>query len=252
MNKLVALLLLLGIVGCGPSTEDLEAIAKKNSDIATVTCNIIGESPQYDAAMRIKEVNLAREKIGEDLYLGKDKEIAESFIYGLCKELVVNDPEYSNKLNEKILIAEQLRLKEKQEAEQLRLEAEKEAEQLRIKQESERNQNNKLELEDILGYKLSNQEWLQIIKGELYDLNIEFSDEAWVEIYVGGDILTISNLFSKGDFYKLQIFKPFRIVVSDSFALTGTYQGKNIDFITGANRLGVNTLDLNPEYFTIQ
>tara|TARA_B100000768_G_C11247237_1_gene362352 strand:- start:156 stop:986 length:831 start_codon:yes stop_codon:yes gene_type:complete len=133
MKKLLALLLLFGIVGCGPSTEDLEAIAKKNSDIATVTCNIIGESPTYDAAMRIKEVNLAREKIGEDLYLGKDKKIAESFVYGLCKELVVNDPEYSNKLKEKILIAEQLQLKKKQEAEQLRIEQLRLAEELEVK-----------------------------------------------------------------------------------------------------------------------
>ena len=258
MKKLILIALSLSITSCGPSTDELEALAKKNTDIAKVTCNIISESPTYDAAMRIKEVNLGREKIGEDLFLGKDNEIAESLFYGLCEELVLNDTEYSNKLNEQILIAEQLRLKEEQEAEQLRLIAEQEAEQLRIEQEeddkkfmlyllNERNQTKKLELENILEYKLSNQEWTQIIKDELYDLNIKFDNDVWVEINVDGQSLK-AELFSKGDSLNLQIFKPFTIKVGDSFAVQGTYQGNNIDFITGSDRLNVNTIYLYPEH----
>lgn len=170
MKKLILIALSLSITSCGPSTEELEALAKKNSDIATVTCNIISESPTYDAAMRIKEVNLGREKIGKDLFLGKDKEIAESFVYGLCIELVVNDPEYSNKLNEKILIAEQLRLKEKQEAEKLRLIAEQEAEQLRIEQEKQLRFAEELEVERILKVK-NNIEILNSEKTSFSELN---------------------------------------------------------------------------------
>jgi len=177
MKKLILIALSLSITSCGPSTEELEALAKKNLDIATVTCNIISESPTYDAAMRIKEVNLGREKIGEDLFLGKDKEIAESFVYGLCRELVINDPEYSNKLNEKILIAEQLRLKEKQEAEQLRLIAEQEAEQLkleaeqlRIKQEKKLRLAEELEVKRILEAK-NNIEIVNAEKTSISELN---------------------------------------------------------------------------------
>ena len=52
-----------------------------------------------DAAFRIKEINSAREKIGEDRFLGTDREIRESLEYNLCKELVLNDQEYETKLD---------------------------------------------------------------------------------------------------------------------------------------------------------
>jgi len=178
MKKLILIALSLSITSCGPTTEELEALAKKNLDIATVTCNIISESPTYDAAMRIKEVNLGREKIGEDLFLGKDKEIAESFVYGLCRELVLNDPEYSNKLNEQILIAEQLRLKEEQEAERLRLEAERlrleeeqEAERLRIKHEEyKRLKRVEILSQEVISLVELSEEWVLIFNLSLSEL----------------------------------------------------------------------------------
>ena len=60
----------------------------------------MGESRNMDAAMRIREINTAREKINADPYLLGDKEIKESFKYGLCTNLVLNDPEYQNILFE--------------------------------------------------------------------------------------------------------------------------------------------------------
>ena len=44
---------------CGVSQQDKE-------EIATITCNIIKSSRNMDAALRIKEINSAREQMGED------------------------------------------------------------------------------------------------------------------------------------------------------------------------------------------
>ena len=131
MKKLLALLLLFGIIGCGPSAEEIAAqeqealeIAqaeeqvvfleeeKRKSDIATITCNVMGASRNMDGAFRIKEVNYAREKMGEELFLGTDEDIKISFTFGLCKELVLNDQAYNLKLEEKILEKEPLERKE--------------------------------------------------------------------------------------------------------------------------------------------
>ena len=80
------------LFSCGPSVKEIE-------EIAVLTCNIMGESRNMDAAFRIKEINGAREQIGEDRFLGNDVEILESFELGLCNELVLNDKEYEVKLN---------------------------------------------------------------------------------------------------------------------------------------------------------
>ena len=80
------------VSACSPSPKEKE-------EIAVLTCNIIRESGFMDAAFRIKEINSAREKIGEDRFLGTDREIRESLEYNLCKELVLNDQEYETKLD---------------------------------------------------------------------------------------------------------------------------------------------------------
>ena len=118
------------------------AIAEKKlkSDTAIVTCNVMGASRNMDAAFRIKEVNFAREKFGEDLYLGTDEGIKEAIQYGLCQELVLNDPDYEIKLEnqeekeilyQQYLWEEQLRQK-KEEKERIEKE-----EQDKIKREKE-------------------------------------------------------------------------------------------------------------------
>ena len=60
----------------------------------------MGASRNMDGAFRIKEVNYAREKMGEELFLGTDEDIKISFTFGLCKELVLNDQAYNLKLEE--------------------------------------------------------------------------------------------------------------------------------------------------------
>ena len=125
MKVLFLILSLMIITSCGPSAEEIaqqeaalelakaqeiakkeqaalelaQAEEKRRSDIATVTCNIMAESRNMDGAMRIREINFGREKIGENYYLGNDEGIKEAFEWGLCKELVLNDPEYITKLD---------------------------------------------------------------------------------------------------------------------------------------------------------
>lgn len=74
---------------CGPSEEDI-------NNIAIVTCNVIGESRNMDAAMRIKEINSARERIGAEPFLGTDRQIREAVELGICRHLV-KGTEYEKK-----------------------------------------------------------------------------------------------------------------------------------------------------------
>ena len=106
------------LVGCGPSHKEKE-------EIAILTCNIMGESRNMDASLRIKEINAARKEIGEDRYLDTDENIKKSFEYGLCKELVLNDPNYDVLLKEKRLAAEEAQKKLLAEIEEKRLAREK-------------------------------------------------------------------------------------------------------------------------------
>ena len=72
------------ITSCGPSAEE-------KTNIAAVTCSIMGETRNMDAAVRVREMNDAREKIGGEIFLGGDDAIQEAFEWGLCQELVLNE-----------------------------------------------------------------------------------------------------------------------------------------------------------------
>lgn len=91
MIRIVLPLVALVLIGCGPSE-------KERMDIATITCNIISESRDMDGAMRIKEINTARKKLGTTMFLEKDTVIKEAFFYNLCKELVLNEPQFDSLL----------------------------------------------------------------------------------------------------------------------------------------------------------
>lgn len=82
-------LLAITLAACGPSQEEID-------NAATITCNIMSESSNMDAGMRIKEVNAAREKIGAPPYLGTNETISESLDWDLCEELIKNDPNYAD------------------------------------------------------------------------------------------------------------------------------------------------------------
>ena len=120
--------MVFGIVGCSMPQEEKE-------EIAIIACNIMGESRNMDGVMRIKEINAAREKIGEEAFLSKDDVIKESFIYGLCKELVLNDVLYREKLAAAKAIEEAQRIEEAIIAEEERIEFARIAEEERIEED---------------------------------------------------------------------------------------------------------------------
>ena len=82
MNKALIILSLTLLASCGPSVEE-----KKN--IAAVTCSIMGETRNMDGAVRVREMNDAREKIGGEPFLKGDDAIKEALELGLCQELVL-------------------------------------------------------------------------------------------------------------------------------------------------------------------
>tara|TARA_B100000902_G_scaffold264799_1_gene250911 strand:+ start:359 stop:907 length:549 start_codon:yes stop_codon:yes gene_type:complete len=74
---------------------------KDKTEISQITCNVIEATRNMDAAQRIKEVNSAREQMGEERFLGTDDEIKESVGFGLCVNLVRNDEDYQSLLETK-------------------------------------------------------------------------------------------------------------------------------------------------------
>ncbi len=72
IKKTILISLAFILISCGPSPEEMATVAQ-------VTCNIMAETKNMDGALRIKEINAAREKLGEAIFLGSDEEIKESF-----------------------------------------------------------------------------------------------------------------------------------------------------------------------------
>ncbi len=83
MRYIYIITISLILASCGPSSED--------KNIAAVTCSIMGETRDIDAAVRVREMNNAREKIGGEPFLKGDSVIQEAFEYGLCQQLVLNE-----------------------------------------------------------------------------------------------------------------------------------------------------------------
>lgn len=69
--------------------------AQSNPDrVAAVTCAVLKETRNMDAAYRVEKVNEAREQIDEVPYLLGDDLIKISIQYGTCELLVKNYPEW--------------------------------------------------------------------------------------------------------------------------------------------------------------
>jgi antitoxin component YwqK of YwqJK toxin-antitoxin module len=83
MSRVLVILGMFLLTSCGQSQEE-------KINIAAVTCSIMGETRNMDAAVRVREMNNAREKIGGEPFLRGDDTIKESFEWGLCQELVLN------------------------------------------------------------------------------------------------------------------------------------------------------------------
>jgi hypothetical protein len=75
MKILLSVICLVLLTSCGPSQED--------RDIAAITCSVMGETRNMDGAIRIREMNAAREKIGGKPYLGGDDKIKGKSHFGI-------------------------------------------------------------------------------------------------------------------------------------------------------------------------
>ena len=120
MIRILFVLSLFVLASCGPSTEE-------KINIAAVTCSIMGETRNMDAAVRVEKMNDAREKIGGESFLRGDDTIKESFEWGLCQELVLNEN-----------YGESLQILKDAKRERERIAAEKRAEENRIAAEKQR------------------------------------------------------------------------------------------------------------------
>ena len=106
MKNCLLLCLTLTLIACGPQQEEIkraemeqqrieqeaaEQLAAVNSTrVAAVTCAVMSETRNMDAAIRVREINAAREKIGGEPFLRGDDAIKEAFEYGLCEDLVLD------------------------------------------------------------------------------------------------------------------------------------------------------------------
>ena len=155
MSKILIILSLVLLASCGPSAKEKrqlemeqqrveqeasEKLAQEKAQrIAAVTCSIMGETRNMDGAIRVREMNDAREKIGGESFLRGDDAIKESFEYGLCQRLVLNE-NYDETLQylkdaereRERIAAEEQRIAAEKRAEKVRIAAEKRAEQKRI------------------------------------------------------------------------------------------------------------------------
>ena len=183
------------LVSCGPSHKEKE-------EIAILTCNIMGETRNTDASVRLKEINAAREQIGEKKYLSTDYGIKEAFKYGLCKELVLNN-DYQNKLLE----AKNLEKAIKEKAEETRRQelAKIEAENERIEAENER-----IRAVNEIKRKKAQQEWRTALNNFISENNIEL-DLLNFEVYSSTPQYTrveISTTCKGRDIYMMDV--PWR------------------------------------------
>ena len=151
MNKILIILSLVVLASCGPSAEEKRQVEmeqqrieqeaseklaqEKANRIAAVTCSIMGETRNMDAAVRVREMNDAREKIGGEPFLRGDDAIQEAFEWRLCQELVLNEI-YDETLQPlKDAKREREKIAAEERAEEYRIAAEERAEEQRIARE---------------------------------------------------------------------------------------------------------------------
>jgi hypothetical protein len=134
MNKILIILSFVLLASCGPSQEE-------KTNIAAVTCSIMGETRNMDAAIRVREMNDAREKIGGEPFLRGDSAIQEAFEYELCQELVLNESYDETLQSLKDAKRERERIAREKRAEEQRIAREKQAEEQRIAREKQAEEN---------------------------------------------------------------------------------------------------------------
>lgn len=110
-------------------------------DTAAVTCSVMGETRNMDAAIRVEKINEARQSLGLRPYVSGDFFITEALKNGRCQQLVLDEAgffawfndeqnklrdarEQEQKLKEREVAEEARKLKQRRANETLRLEKE--------------------------------------------------------------------------------------------------------------------------------
>tara|TARA_Y100000589_G_scaffold185427_1_gene175649 strand:- start:273 stop:1073 length:801 start_codon:yes stop_codon:yes gene_type:complete len=94
-SKAIAFFCIFLLIGCGMSQ-------KEKNDVAIVTCNIISETKEINGDDVLREVDKAREKIGEDKYLGNSFDVKVYVNFGLCVDFILNKEGLEGELAQRI------------------------------------------------------------------------------------------------------------------------------------------------------
>jgi hypothetical protein len=230
---------------------------QKRVNTAIYTCNVMGESRNMDAAFRIKELNAARTEIGGSMYLGTDDQIRESFEYGLCSSLVLEDS-YEEKLRErkeaervaaakraeeeriageKRREAERIAAAKKAEADQIAAAKKAEADQIAAAKKAEADRIAAAELEEVIA------EYKKAVEAELSKYRFSFAHRGYsgLSIYPddGSIYLTVKYRTSEG---MIALFDETMHLELDSIAID--FNDPELpDFVNIKNSIGGSNLD---------
>ena len=92
MKKKVSLVCLtLVLSACGMSEKEKE-------QQAIITCNVIEATKRMDVASTIKEINAARETMGEPLFIDDADTVETAVFFGKCEDLVANKSNWKENL----------------------------------------------------------------------------------------------------------------------------------------------------------
>jgi hypothetical protein len=92
MKLIFIILFSLSIISCGGLSE------KEKQNIIDTTCAVLKETDESQGAFRVKELNLARNNLDEEVFTGGDEVAYDAIKFGLCESLVSNDKSFDIKL----------------------------------------------------------------------------------------------------------------------------------------------------------
>lgn len=92
MRAIFILLFSLSLISCGGLSE------KERQNIVDTTCAVLKETDESQGAFRVKELNLARNNLDEEVFTGGDEVAYDAIKFGLCESLVSNDKSFDIKL----------------------------------------------------------------------------------------------------------------------------------------------------------
>lgn len=116
-----------------------------DGEVAAVTCSIIGATRNMDGAIRIEKVNETRKELGKSPYLLGDDILQEALLFGVCRDLVLDNDWVTKLTAAQERAAEERRQREAREAEERRKAEAKRAEQQRQREAKEAEERQKAE-----------------------------------------------------------------------------------------------------------